>query len=144
MCNQSFIPLERWCLFSVRPAPHPSWEMTVTQRALGPSSLRHEVYIVCSEPIIPKRWRLPLCSKPLNFSRDEVYPLCSQLLIHERWSLPSVQPVPRPSWRWCLFSVQLAPHPSWVMTFTQCALGPSSLIHEVYIVWPSVQRANHP
>ena len=71
---------------------------------MGPSSLlREEVYPVCSGPLIP-------------LGRGGLQLLCSGPFIPlERGGLPSVQ--------WAL-------HPSWERRFTQCAVGPSSLLRE--------------
>ena len=104
MCSGPFIPLERGGLPSVQWALHPSWERRFTWCAVGLSSLlREEVYPVCSGPFIP-------------FERGGLYLLYSRPFIPlERGGLPSVQ--------WAL-------HPSWERRFTQCAMGPSSLLRE--------------
>ena len=53
---------------------------------------------------------------PSSLLREEVYPVCSEPLIPpERGGLPSVQ--------WALY-------PSWERRFTQCVVGPSSLLKE--------------
>ena len=130
VCSGPFNPLERGGLPSVQWALHPSWERRFTQCAVSPSSLlRKEVYLVCSGPFIPP----------------------------ERGGLPSVQWALHPSWeRRLIPTVQWALHPSWERRFTQCAMGPSSLLREeVYPACsgpfvplesgglPSVQRAPH-
>ena len=151
-----FIPLERGgllsvqCLPSVQWAPHPSWERRFTEWfiecAEGPSSLlRKEVYPVCSGPSSLLREEVyPVCSGPfIPLEREEVYPVCSGPFIPlETGGLPGVQ--------WAL-------HHSWERRFTQCVVGPSSLLREeVYPVCsgslipleeggvPSVQYALHP
>ena len=76
---------QRWCLQSVQSALHP-WHC-----------LRDDVYKVCSGPLIPDRWSLPVCNQPLLRIRlsqctmsssppppplgDEIYLLCSGPLI---------------------------------------------------------------
>ena len=97
--------------------------------------------------LIRMRFRLPSVQRAPKYPSWEmrlIYPLCSgPLITRERGGLPSVQ---------------RALHPSWEMGFTQCAVGPSSLLREeVYLVCngpiictlereglPSVQCAPHP
>ena len=80
--------------------PHPSWERRFTECEFGPSSLlKDKVYPVCSGPLIPERWRLPVCNQPLIPHKDEVWPVCSgPLILSNRSGLLSVQWAPYPSW----------------------------------------------
>ena len=105
VCNQPTIPPnmpKKRSLSSVRPAPHPSWEMRIVQWLTSPSSLLRIRFSQCA--MGPHRW---LCL------RDEAYPLTqcavspSSLTLPERWGSPSVQPAPHPSQWWGLASVQI-------------------------------------
>ena len=132
--------------------------MRFTWCAVSPSSL---VYPVCNGPLIPYcSWKMrfiqcatsPSSILRTRFSQCAVGPsfllrddrgahiVCSgysSLTEPERWSLPSVQPAPHP-WEMKFTSVQWALHHSWERRFTQCAVGPSSLLRdEVYLVCPS-------
>ena len=104
VCSGPFNPLERGGLPSVQWAPHPSWEKRFARCAVGPLSLlKEEVYPVCSRPFIP-------------LERGGLYLLCSGPFIPlEKGGLPSVQ--------WAL-------HTCCERRFTQCAVGPSSLLRE--------------
>ena len=130
VCSGPFIPLKRGGLLSVQWAPHPSWERRFTWCAVGPASLlREEVYPVCSGPFLP-------------LERGGLYLVYSGPFVPlERGGLPSVQS---------------ALHHSWERRFTQCVVGPSSVLkEEVYPVCsgpfiplergdlPSVQWALH-
>ena len=125
VCSEPLIPPERGGLPSVQWALYPSWKrrlIPTVQWALHPSSDRR--FTKC--PV-----------SPLSLLRDEVYPVCSEPLIPpERGGLPSVQWALYPSWKRRLIpTVQWALHPSWKRRFTQCAMGPSSLLRaEVYPV----------
>ena len=164
MCSEPLIPR----LSSVQWAPH-FWHCL---------RLTDEVYTVCSGPLIPNfpwKMRLTQCATSpssiirMRFSqcavaphpwlnlKDEVYPVCNQPLIPKRWSLPvcsgpfiSLEGGGLPSVQWAL-------HHSWERRFTQCAVGPSSLLRdEVYLLYsgplipperggvPGVQWALHP
>ena len=98
--------------------------------------LRDDVYKVCSGPLIPERWILPVCNQPLlriRFSQctmsplppppplgDEMYLLCSGPLIPDSaWEMKftqSVQPAPH-----------AAPTSPWDEAY-QCATSLSSLL----------------
>ena len=49
-----------------------AWEMRFTQCAVGLSSLRDEVYIVHTEPLIPNRWSLPSIKRAPHSLGDHV------------------------------------------------------------------------
>ena len=127
VCSGPLIPLERGGLPGVQWAPPPSWERGFTQCAVGPSSiLREEVY--------------PLGTGPSSLLREEVYPVCSEpLLPLERGGLYLLCSGPFiPLERGGLPSVQWALRPFWERRFTQCGVGPSSLLRaQVYLVCPS-------
>ena len=150
VCSGPFNPLERGGLPSVQWALHSSWERRFTQCAVSPSSLlRKKVHLVCSGPFIPLergdllsvQWALhpswertfARCAVgPLSLLREKIYPVCSWPFIPlERGGLYLLRSGPFiPLERGGLPSVQWALHPSWERRFTQCAVGPSSLLRE--------------
>ena len=120
LCSGPFIPLEKGGLPSVQWALHTCCERRFTQCAVGPSSLlREEVYTYCA--VGPSSLLLeevyPACSGPfVPLERGGLYLLCSGPFIPlEKGGLPSVQ--------WAL-------HTCCERRFTQCAVGPSSLLRE--------------
>ena len=113
MRNGPLTPPNIWGLHSVQSTPQP-WHC-----------LRDDVYKVCSGPLIPERWSLPVCNQPLlriRFSQCTMSPSPPPPPPRPgRWDLPSVQWAPHPFRGkrltipsvecWGLPSVQWAPHP---------------------------------